>query len=280
MTKSNSGKSEVMQSAQKESLELFGIEPSELLQPGASAIHDGEVPSTLPSGYPIDQLFLSATDLAAPPSIPPAFVGHAEHLEKDESLFSSGEPFTNLYSVKDGAFKNSHVDIEGDVQITGFSMAGELMGLDAISENRYIGDATSLCESDVWVLSFDRLQELFGIVPSLLQRFNRMMSSEITRQHEMQMLLGTMRAEQRFAVFLVNLSVKYGTLERPASAFTLKMTREDIASYLCLAVETISRLVARFCQNGWLHIDRRNVELLDIPALVEVASGRKRAEPM
>jgi CRP/FNR family transcriptional regulator len=93
-------------------------------------------------------------------------------------------------------------------------------------------------------------------------------------------LLSTMRAEQRFAVFLINLSVKYGTAESPAKAFSLKMTREDIGSYLCLTVETISRLVTRFCKNGWLRIECRNVEIPEFGALVEIASGRQRATPM
>jgi CRP/FNR family transcriptional regulator len=114
---------------------------------------------------------------------------------------------------------------------------------------------------------FDRLEELFRDIPGLQRHFHRMMSQEITREQSIMLLLGNMRAEQRLAAFLVNLSTRYSQRGYSAHAFQLRMTREEIGSYLGLTIESISRLLSRFKKNGWLNVESKEIQINDLPKL-------------
>jgi CRP/FNR family transcriptional regulator, anaerobic regulatory protein len=159
-------------------------------------------------------------------------------------------------------------------------MAGELLGMDAISAEKHHCDAIALEDSEVCDIPFHRLEELFGQVPTLLHHFHRIMSQEIMREQNVMLLLGNMRAEQRFAAFLVNLSSRYAARGYSATDFQLRMSREDIGNYLGLTIESISRLLSRFKKLGWLKVDKREVQLLDPLKLKAIAAGTEDCSPM
>jgi len=206
-------------------------------------------------------------------------IGRRRRLERDERLYGVGESFRNLYAVRFGHFKTYQVNAAGEAQITGFQMAGELLGMDAISGTHHC-DAVALEDSEVCEIPFARLEDLFGEVPTLLRHFHRIMSQEITREQNVMLLLGNMRAEQRFAVFLVNLSARYAARGYAANRFQLRMSREDIGNYLGLTIESISRLLSRFKKMGLLTIDKREVTLLDPARLKALAAGTEQCSPM
>jgi len=206
-------------------------------------------------------------------------IGGRRRLAKDERLYKMGEPFRSLYAVRFGHFKTYQVNAAGEEQITGFQMAGELLGMDAISGTHHC-DAVTLEDSEVCEIPFSRLEELFGQVPALLRHFHRIMSQEITREQNVMLLLGNMRAEQRFAVFLVNLSARYAARGYSPNRFQLRMSREDIGNYLGLTIESISRLLSRFKKQGWLEVDKREVALLDPAKLKAIAAGTDVCSPM
>lgn len=206
-------------------------------------------------------------------------IGGRRRLAKDERLYKMGEPFRSLYAVRFGHFKTYQVNAAGEEQITGFQMAGELLGMDAISGTHHC-DAVTLEDSEVCEIPFSRLEELFGQVPALLRHFHRIMSQEITREQNVMLLLGNMRAEQRFAVFLVNLSARYAARGYSPNRFQLRMSREDIGNYLGLTIESISRLLSRFKKQGWLEVDKREVALLDPAKLKAIAAGTDMCSPM
>ena len=183
----------------------------------------------------------------------------APQVARDERLYRMGDPFSNLYAVRFGHFKTYQVNAAGEQQITGFQMAGELLGMDAISGDRHHCDAVALEDSEVCEIPFARLEELFGQMPTLLHHFHRIMSQEITREQNVMLLLGNMRAEQRFAVFLVNLSARYAARGYSSTSFQLRMSREDIGNYLGLTIESISRLLSRFKKQGLLEVGKREV---------------------
>jgi len=133
-------------------------------------------------------------------------IGRRRRILRDESLYQMEDPFKNLYAIRFGHFKTSQINPSGEQQITGFQMAGELLGMDAISAEKHHCNAIALEDSEVCDIPFHRLEELFGVVPTLLHHFHRIMSQEIMREQNVMLLLGNMRAEQRFAAFLVNLS--------------------------------------------------------------------------
>ena len=207
-------------------------------------------------------------------------IGKRSRIAKDERLYQMGQPFRNLYAIRFGHFKTYQVNAAGEQQITGFQMAGELLGMDAISADHHHCDAVALEDSEVCEIPFTRLEDLFGQVPTLLRHFHRIMGQEITREQNVMLLLGNMRAEQRFAVFLVNLSSRYATRGYSPTSFALRMSREDIGNYLGLTIESVSRLLSRFKKQGWIAVDKREVTLLDPVMIRALAAGTEQCTPM
>ncbi len=200
-------------------------------------------------------------------------IGRRRKVAKDSLLYRMGDPFTNLYAIRLGHFKTYQVSAAGEQQITGFQMAGELLGMDAISADRHHCDAMALEDSEVCEIPFTRLEDLFGTIPTLLHHFHRMMSQEITREQNVMLLLGNMRAEQRFAAFLVNLSSRYAARGYSSTTFQLRMSREEIGNYLGLTIESISRLLSRLKKQGLLRVANREIELLEPSRLKAMAAG-------
>jgi CRP/FNR family transcriptional regulator len=209
-----------------------------------------------------------------------SIIGGRRRVARDERLYQMDEPFKNLYAVRFGHFKTYQVNAAGEAQITGFQMAGELLGMDAISGDRHHCDAVALEDSEVCEIPFAHLEDLFGHVPTLLRHFHRIMSREITREQNVMLLLGNMRAEQRFAVFLVNLSARYAARGYAANSFQLRMSREDIGNYLGLTIESISRLLSRFKKLGLIEVDKRDIKLLEPVRLKAMAAGTEQCSPM
>lgn len=205
-----------------------------------------------------------------------AIIGRRRKVPKDNVLYRMGDPFTNLYAIRLGHFKTYQVNYNGEQQITGFQMAGELLGMDAISTDRHHCDAVALEDSEVCEIPFPRLEELFGHIPTLLHHFHRMMSQEITREQSVMLLLGNMRAEQRFAAFLVNLASRYAARGYSPTCFQLRMSREEIGNYLGLTIESISRLLSRFKKQGLLRVSNREIEILRAEPLKAIAAGTEQ----
>jgi CRP/FNR family transcriptional regulator, anaerobic regulatory protein len=202
-------------------------------------------------------------------------IGRRRKVLRDGSLYRVGDPFTTLYAIRLGHFKTYQINPEGDQQVTGFQMAGELLGMDAISTDRHHCNAVALEDSEVCEIPFSRLANLFSDMPTLLRHFHRMMSQEITREQSVMLLLGNMRAEQRFAAFLTNLSSRYAARGYSATSFQLRMSREEIGNYLGLTIESISRLLSKFKKQGWLKVSNRDLEILDLPVVKAVAAGTR-----
>ncbi|MBA5638807.1 fumarate/nitrate reduction transcriptional regulator Fnr [Duganella sp. LX20W] len=200
-------------------------------------------------------------------------IGRRRRIARDEHLYRMDQPFNSLYAVRFGHFKTAQVNLRGEQQITGFQMAGDLLGMDAIGAGRHACSAVALEDAEVCEIPFARLQELFGEMPQLLQHFHRIMSQEITREQNVMLLLGNMRAEQRFAVFLLNLSARYQARGYSPSSFQLRMSREDMGDYLSLTIESVSRLLSRFRKQGWINIDNRDLTILDRAALEALSTG-------
>ena len=200
-------------------------------------------------------------------------IGRGQRIQRDQHLYRMGDPFKNLYAIRFGHFKTCHISNNGEEQITGFQMAGELLGMDAISSDHHHCDAIALEDSEVCEIPFTRLEELFSHIPTLLHHFHRIMSQEITREQNAMLLLGNMRAEQRFAAFLINLSSRYAARGYSSTSFQLRMSREDIGNYLGLTIESISRLVSKFRKLGWLSVDKREIQLLDPVRIKALAAG-------
>jgi CRP/FNR family transcriptional regulator len=191
-------------------------------------------------------------------------------------LYRMNDPFTTLYAIRFGQFKTYQLTAGGEERITGFHMAGEFLGMDAISRDKHQCYASALEDSEVCGIPFARLEYLFGEMPVLLRHFHRMMSSEITRDQSSMLSLGSMNAEQRFALFLLNLSSRHNARGYSATSFGLRMSREEIGNYLGLTIESISRLMSRFKREGRINVTNREIELIDMHYLQQLGAGDVR----
>jgi CRP/FNR family transcriptional regulator len=193
-------------------------------------------------------------------------------LKRGEHLFRQGDAFRAIYAVRSGSLKTYTVSDDGAEQITGFFLPGELVGLDAITAERHPGSARALETTSFCEIPFDQLEDLSGRLPSLRKQLLRLMSKEIVRDQDLLMLLAKKTAEERLAALLISLSTRFRERGFSASEFNLSMARNDIANYLGLAVETVSRLFTRFQEQGLLQANGKHVQILDLPAL-RVMSG-------
>ena len=190
-------------------------------------------------------------------------VSARRRLKRGEHLYRAGETFGAIYAVRSGFFKTDVLLEDGREQVTGFQMTGELLGLDGISTETHSCNAVALEDSEVCAIPFSHLEGLSREIHTLQHHFHKVMSREIVRDHGVMMLLGTMRAEERLAAFLLNLSQRFTARGYSPAEFYLRMTREEIGSYLGLKLETVSRAFSRFQEEGLIAVQQKHVQLLD-----------------
>jgi CRP/FNR family transcriptional regulator len=195
-------------------------------------------------------------------------------LKKHAWLYRAGEHFSTLYAIRVGSCKTSVLAEDGHEQITGFHMLGDIIGLDGIATERHRCQAVALEDTEICVLPFEQLEGLARRFFALQHNLHRFLSAEIGRDQNIMLLLGSMHAEQRLAIFLLNLSDRYRQHGYSECEFQLRMTRAEIGNYLGLKIETVSRLVSRFQAEGLLQAQGRAVKLLDMPTLRQLAGQR------
>ena len=188
-------------------------------------------------------------------------------VKRGDTLFTNGEAFTSLYAIRTGFFKTCLVTEDGRDQVTGFQMAGEVMGLDGIVNDQHSCDAVALEDAEVCVMPYHRIEEIAREVTALQSHVHKIMSREIVREHGVMLLLGSMRAEERLAAFLLNLVKRLHARGFSQSELVLRMTREEIGSYLGLKLETVSRTFSKFVEDGLIEVKQRHVRILDTEGL-------------
>lgn len=191
-------------------------------------------------------------------------VEHIGPLPAGAHVFRTGDPFNAIAAVRSGTVKTSRVDREGREQVLGFHLPGEIIGLSAIDAERYPCDAVALDDVELCRFSFPKIAVLATRLPGLQKQLFRLMSRDIGHAER---LAGDHSADQRVAAFLVGLSDRLAARGFSATRFQLTMARTDIANYLRLAPETVSRVLRRFQDERRIRVRRREVELLDRGAL-------------
>ena len=188
-------------------------------------------------------------------------------IKRGTTLFRNGEKFTSLYAIRTGFFKTSVTTEDGRDQVTGFQMAGEIMGLDGIVNDHHTCDAIAIEDAEVCILPFERIEEISREVKALQHHVHKIMSREIVREHGVMLLLGNMRAEERLAAFLLNLVQRLHARGFSQSDLVLRMTREEIGSYLGLTLETVSRTFSKFADDGLIAVNQRHIQIQNADAL-------------
>lgn len=209
--------------------------------------------------------------------LPPEDVAHLDRLvyarrriERGENLYRAGDPFSAIYAIRSGFFKNELVLQDGRSQIMGFHMAGEVMGMDGIGTGTYTCNAVALEDAEVCSVPLSRIEEFSNEMRDLAHRLHQIMSDEIVRDQRVIALLANKSAEARLAAFLVDISRRLATRGYEASDFELPMTRGEIGSLLGITIETVSRMFTKFHSGKLIDVQKRHVRILDAAGLEQL----------
>ncbi|MBZ0106467.1 MAG: fumarate/nitrate reduction transcriptional regulator Fnr [Sulfuricella denitrificans] len=203
-------------------------------------------------------------------------INRRKRIKRGEYLYRSGDPFRSLFALRTGFFKTLLSSESGQEHVTGFYMTGELLGLDAICDDIHSCNAIALEDSEICEIPYTALEGLCREIPELQHQFHKIMSREIARDHNLMALLSSMNADERIAVFLINLSQRFEVRGYSPVEFQLRMTRGEIGSYLGLKLETVSRTLSKLQDEGIIGVQHKHLTLNDLPRLKQIV-GRARA---
>jgi len=194
-------------------------------------------------------------------------VKNKRSLQTDDFLYWQGDECQSLFVVKSGSFRRFITNLDGNEQTIGFYLPGELMGLDALNHERFSCSSVAIETGSVCELSLSCLNDLCSKIPNLQTQMLRILGKEIASGHELILLLGHHSAKERMAIFLLSLSCRYGALGFSSIKFNLSMPRHDIANFLGLTAETVSRQLADLGMLGAITVKQRSVQINDLDLL-------------
>lgn len=200
-----------------------------------------------------------------------AIVRARRPLDRGQQLFATGGRFQALFVVRSGSFKTTLPSDAGEEQVLGFHLPGEIIGFDAMADDVHRCNAEAMERSSVCEVPYAQLDEFAASVPSLRRQLMRIASREVVKDHEHLMVMGRKQAQERLAIFLRSLSERYSNLHRAPDLLELPMSRHELANYLGLVVETVSRMFTRFEEMGVLAVNRKQIRILDWAKLSELA---------
>lgn len=193
--------------------------------------------------------------------------------ERGDHLFLANDVFKTVFVIRSGSVKTYTYAQDGEEQVTGYHLAGKMLGLDAIGMGYYSQSAVALETCSICEIPFAKLEHISRESPQLQQVLLHAMSNEIRDDHYQLTLLSRMPAASRLAGFLLSLSFHFRQRGYSGSNFNLSLSRHDIANLLGLAVETVSRLFTQFQEEGLLIVDRKHIILNDMEGLRKLSPG-------
>lgn len=199
-----------------------------------------------------------------------ALICTARSVRRGESLYRCGDAFDNLYAVRSGSLKTTMAHRDGREQVTGLRLAGEALGLDGISDDRHACSATALEDSTVCIVPYVALKRLCREIGSMQERLHRLLGEQIVREAAQMMVLGSLSADERVAAFLLDVSERNAQRGYSSAEFNLRMTREDMGSYLGTTLETVSRTLSRFQRRGLIDTQGKFIRIIDLEGLRQV----------
>ena len=196
-----------------------------------------------------------------------ALICTARTIRRGEALYRSGDPFDSLYAVRSGSMKTSMAHRDGREQVTGLRIAGEPLGLDGISEGVHVCSAVALEDSSVCIVPYAELKRLCREIGSMQERLHKLLGEQIVRESAQMMVLGSLSADERVAAFLLDVSERNAQRGYSSNEFNLRMTREDMGSYLGMTLETVSRTLSRFQKRGQIDTQGKFIRIVDFEGL-------------
>lgn len=202
-------------------------------------------------------------------------IEHPRPYHRGDYLFRQGDPVRNFYVINSGIAKQFITTSDGTEQVVNFTLAGESVSLDYLEGGRHNSNVMALDTTSVCTIPVSRLnghKDLKAAVAGYLLQYATM---EIARKHELQQLIGQGSAENKLAYFIMDMATRLERTRHPAECVILQMSRHDIANYLCLADETVSRLFSKFSEWRILKVDKKRVQITDFDTLRTLAHSRR-----
>lgn len=188
-------------------------------------------------------------------------------IKAGQALYRQGDAFEFFFAIRGGTLKSNLTMADGREQVSGFHIAGELLGLDGVGHGSHGTTATALEDSEVCAIPYAHVAQMTSAGGGSEPLISRLMSREIVREHSLLMLLGSMNAQERLAAFLLNLATRLKARGYSASEFHLRMSRAEIGSHLGLKLETVSRTFSAFQKQGLIAVDKRHIRIVDADGL-------------
>jgi CRP/FNR family transcriptional regulator, anaerobic regulatory protein len=200
-------------------------------------------------------------------------------IQKGDRIYHAGEKFQSVYAVRSGAVKTVTITQDGQEQVTGFYLPGEIIGMDGLATNSHSNSAIALETSAICDIPFSRLEELSSQLPSLQRRFFQLMSKEISNEQQLITLLSKNNADQRIASLILSISSRNHQRGLSAEEFHLPMSRSDIGNFLGLTIETVSRVMGRLHKQQVIHLDKKHIRILNMLSLRNIAFNAEKSDP-
>lgn len=197
-------------------------------------------------------------------------------IKAGQAVYADGDPFRFIYAVRRGTCKTTMTKPDGREQVAGFHMAGEVMGLEGLACGIHATTATALEDSEICLIPYKRLVELTSASPGTKDLLMHLMSQQIVRDNSLMVLLALTEAAERLAAFLLDLSQRHATRGYSPREFHLRMTRGEIASFLGVTLETVSRTFSLFQRRGFVRVNVRHVRITDLEGLQSAYDLRLR----
>jgi len=197
-------------------------------------------------------------------------VADCESLVSGDQLYHAGDRFGALYVIRAGSLKSYSISAAGELQIMGFHLPGEIIGFDAFAEQRHQCTAEALGPSRACRIPYNQLEHIADNVPGLRRQLMRLISREMQDYNAHLAMMGRAQAISRLALFLNDFSTRQARLGLSPTHLTLTMSRADLANYLGLVLETVSRLFGRLQEMGVLDVRRKKLTILDHQRLREL----------
>jgi CRP/FNR family transcriptional regulator, anaerobic regulatory protein len=199
-----------------------------------------------------------------------AVVCGARKVRRGEALYRTGDRFDSLFAVRSGSLKTVIVNRDGREQITGLRLAGDALGLDGIATDIHAFSAVALEDSSICTLPYAALKNLCRESGTMQDRMHRLMGDQFNQEASQMMVLGSLTAEERVAAFLLDVSSRNWQRGYSQAEFRLRMSREDMGSYLGITLETVSRILSRFQKRGLIDAQGKLIKIVDIDGLQTV----------
>lgn len=194
-------------------------------------------------------------------------IEHKATIDRGEYLFKTGQNDDSIYAVRSGSFKTTLVTKDGEEQILGFYLPGEMLGFDAFSKMRHTCNAMAIETASVCRLPLDKMDKLHDEIPGLHRVIRSIVGDEMSMENKLLLLMGKKKAEEKLATFILSISSRNTKRGFSATSFHLSMSRQDIGNYLGLTIETVSRVLKKLQQQGILAVNKRDVEILQLETL-------------